>query len=223
MIFVVCQAIIWGYLKGTLRPVIRQSPQGQGSAEAEANAATVNLARAGDQEALRRLYEQHHRRIYNLIYRMMRKREDAIDLTAETFLRAFQNLKHLKTDEAFGGWLRKVAVNLCLDQIKRRTPLTTSLEKMASAEEGTGRPVEPADTLRGPEEKLIARELGEQVHEALAMLSPDHRAVILLHHMDGKEVKEIAAIMDCSEGTVKSRLARARENLRQLLDKYLKS
>jgi RNA polymerase sigma-70 factor (ECF subfamily) len=198
------------------------SPEERDQNTAEA-AAVVSLAREGDQEALRRLYDTHYRRIYNIVYRMVGKREDAVDLTADAFLRAFQNLKHLKTDEAFGAWLRKVAVNLCLDRIKRKAPPTFSLDTAGPPHEEKARPIEPADDTRGPDEKLLAKELGERVHEALAMLTPVHRAVILLHHVDGKEVREIAAIMDCSEGTVKSRLGRARENLRQLLEDYLKS
>jgi len=183
----------------------------------------VRLARSGDQEALRSLYERYYRRIYNLIFRMIGKREEAVDLTADTFLKAFQNLKHLKTDEAFGAWLKRVAVNLCLDHLKRKSLPTLSLEAMASPKEEGRRPAEPAEGGRGPEERLLSAELGERVQEALALLTPTHRAVLLLHHLDGREVREIAEIMGCSEGTVKSRLGRARENLRRLLEEYVRS
>ena len=209
--------------EGTLTPVIRPIPPRDNAIEAAASAAMVGLARAGDQEALRELYERHHRRIFNLVYRMVGKREEAVDLTAEVFLRAFQNLKHLKTDEAFGGWLRRVAVNLCLDYGKRKAVPTLSLDMLADPEEGRRRPSEPAEPGRGPEQLLVAEELSGKVQEALAQLSTTHRAVILLHHLDGKEVREIAQIMHCSEGTVKSRLGRARENLRKLLLDYVKS
>lgn len=193
----------------------------EGGADLSALAETVKRARKGDPEALRTLYEEHYRRIFHLVYRMVHRREEAIDLTAEAFLKAFSNLKRLKTDEAFGAWLRKVATNLCLDYIKRKTLPTLSLETLASSEEGERAPVEPADTGRGPERDLVTKELGERVQEALDMLSPVHRSVILLHHVDGRQVKEIAEIMDCSEGTVKSRLGRARENLRRILQEYL--
>lgn len=196
----------------------------EGILDATAAAVTVSQARTGDPEALRTLYERHYRSIYNVVYRMVNRREDAVDLTAEVFLRAFQNLKHLKTDEAFGGWLRRVAVNLCLDHVKRKAPPTISIDTTYSGdEESERRTMEIADGARGPDKLILADEMGEQVQEALAALSPNHRAVILLHHVDGKEVKEIAQIMGCSEGTVKSRLGRARENLRSLLQDYMRS
>ncbi len=190
---------------------------------ATAVAVTVSRARGGDAEALRLLYEQHYRAIYNLVYRMVGRREEAVDLTAEVFLRAFRSLKRLKTDEAFSGWLRRVAVNLCLDNAKRKSLPTLSLEQMRSPEGGERAPSEPPEPGRGPEEKLLAAELSERVQGALALLNPVHRAVVLLHHLDGREVREIAEIMGCSEGTVKSRLGRARENLRRLLEGYVKS
>jgi len=204
--------------------VIRQLPPGKDCAEQAgvAIAALVGRARAGDAEALRLLYEQHQRAVYNLVYRMVGRREEAVDLTAEVFLRAFQNLRRLKTEAAFAAWLRRVAVNLCLDQAKRKSLPTVPLGETGPEEEGERRPTEPSHPGRGPEERLLAEELGERVRKALALLSPVHRAVILLHHLDGREVREIAAIMGCSEGTVKSRLGRARENLRRLLEEYVK-
>jgi RNA polymerase sigma-70 factor, ECF subfamily len=204
--------------------VIRQIPTKENLAQETAeNALLVNRARHGDKEAFRLLYEKYYRSIYNLIYRMVGRREEAADLTGEVFLRALQGLKNLKTDEAFGGWLRRVAMNLCLDAAKRKKLPTMSLDATSIQADGSERqPLEVPDTGRGPELEAMTEELSERVHHALAHLSPDHRAVILLHHLDGRDVKEIAQIMGCSEGTVKSRLGRAREHMRKLLEGYVK-
>lgn len=183
----------------------------------------VARARTGDKEAFRQLYDRHYRSIYNLIYRMVGRQEEAADLTADVFVRALQGIKHLKTDEAFGGWLRRVATNLCLDHAKRKKLPTLSLDATNAGPDGEERQgIEIADNSHTPEQEAITGELSDKVHTALSMLTPTHRAVILLHHMDGKDVREIAQIMHCSEGTVKSRLGRARENMRRILEGYVK-
>ena len=202
--------------------MIRLLQTGEEEREGAAALALVGRARAGDQEALRLLYERHQRPIYNLVYRMV-GREEAADLTAEAFLRAFRGLKKLKTDEAFASWLRRVAVNLCLDHVKRKKLPTVSLDAARSqGDEGEQSYLEVTEPGRGPEQRILSGELAEKVQQALLSLSPEHRAVIILHHLEGREVQEIAEIMKCSEGTVKSRLGRARENLRKMLEEYVK-
>jgi RNA polymerase sigma-70 factor (ECF subfamily) len=182
----------------------------------------VVRARAGDAEAFRQLFEAYQARIYNYLWQMVRDEELAADLTQETFIRAYRSLAELRDPGAFQSWLYRIAVNLVRDERKRAQVPTVSLEA-PDEEEGSGEDPgsEFADWSSNPERELMRRELAQAVERAVAHLAPEHREVIVLHHLRGLEVRDIARILQVAEGTVKSRLGRARALLRRQLASWV--
>jgi RNA polymerase sigma-70 factor (ECF subfamily) len=177
----------------------------------------VRRAQAGDVEAFEKLFNQYHRGIYNTVYQMVRSDADAADLTQDVFVRAWKALPRLEAPEAFTSWLYRIATNLTRNWIRDNTRVRQeSLDQpFGEDEEGGGREI--PDLSSDPAAAAQTRDVQEVVQRAVEGLSPDHRMVVTLHHLDGMPVEEIAAIMKCSVGTVKSRLSRARDHLRRKL------
>jgi RNA polymerase sigma-70 factor (ECF subfamily) len=137
------------------------------------------------------------------------------------FVRAFRALPRLQSPEAFTSWLYRIAVNLGRNHLRDAARARTeSLELGGDEDEGGGQR-EIADTTGNPEALALSKDMGRRVRQAIATLSEDHRTVIALHHLEGVSVEEIAQIMNCSVGTVKSRLSRARDHLRRKLAAYV--
>lgn len=178
----------------------------------------VRRAQAGDLEAFERLFEQYQRGIYNLIFQMVRSESDAADLTQDVFIRAWKSLPRLEAPEAFTSWIYRIAANLSRNWIRDNTRVRVdSLDQPYSSEEDEGGTREVADFSADPASVTQTQAVRETVQRAIEGLSPDHRMVVTLHHIDGMPVEDIAKIMKCSVGTVKSRLSRARDHLRRKL------
>lgn len=148
---------------------------------------------------------------------MTGSREDALDLAQEAFLRAFVSLKDFRGDCSFSTWLYRIASNVCLDHLrKRQKAIVTSLDRPVTLEEGeTQRQV--TDSGDGPEEIAERREVCELVRKGIDSLQPDHRLVVILRDIQDLSYDEISCVLNCSLGTVKSRLNRARAALRERL------
>jgi RNA polymerase sigma-70 factor (ECF subfamily) len=182
----------------------------------------VRLAQSGDLHAFEQLFQQYHRGIYNTIFQLVRNETDATDLTQDVFVRAFRALPRLQSPEAFTSWLYRIAVNLGRNHLRDAARARTeSLELGAGDEEDVGGQREIADSTGNPEVLALSKEMSRRVRQAIGTLSEDHRTVIALHHLEGMSVEEIARIMECSVGTVKSRLSRARDHLRRKLAAYV--
>jgi RNA polymerase sigma-70 factor (ECF subfamily) len=177
----------------------------------------VRRARKGDPSAFSLLVSAHEKRIYNLALRMTCSPEDAMDVAQEAFLKAFTSLRDFRGDCSFSTWLYRIASNVCLDQLRKRHRVAvTSLDKPVTTCEGqAGRQV--ADPGDGPEEMAERREVQDAVRASIESLQPEHRIVILLRDIHGLSYDEISTILNCSLGTVKSRLNRARGSLRRAL------
>ena len=182
----------------------------------------VEQARRGDTGAFDRLIVRYQRRVYSVCYNMTSSHEDADDLVQETFTKAYRSLHRFHGRSTFYTWLYAIASNLALNVLrKRKRRPTSSLD--ALDEEGFAN--DPAfidhgitgDTPR----RVRMREIQEKLNEALGELSEDHRAVIVLHDIEGVPHTEIARILGVSEGTVRSRLFYARRLLQGLLSDYL--
>ncbi len=169
----------------------------------------VALARAGDRAAQRRLFDAWQAPLYNYLRQMTRDDDAAADLTQETFVRAFRNLPRLRHEEAFRGWLYRIAHNLVRDRVAQ--PPVEPLDETN----------EPPDPRSAVELRLEQQELRDAVDGALATLPAAHREVVVLHHLQGLDVDAIAATLRVPSGTVKSRLARARETLRRKLTPFV--
>lgn len=191
------------------------------SEEAERLQELVLRARSGDVEAFGSLYRSHQAGIYTFILSQVRERELAADLTQEAFVRAWQSLRRLRSPDAFRGWLHRIAGNLVRDEVKSgRARLEVTEATLTADEEGFGLDFSPAEG-DGPEEAAVSAELKQHISRALAELSPEHRAAVVMHHVEGMSVEEIAEAAGVRPGTVMSRLARARAVLRERLGPYV--
>lgn len=178
----------------------------------------VQAAQKGDQDAFARLVEQNQGKIYNLCYRMTGSADDAADLTQEAFLNAWRGLSKFGGQSAFSTWLYRLATNACIDFLrreKRRATLSMTVEDG----EDDGYQAQLPDERWSPERELERKEASRALQEGLLSLSPEHREVLLLRETEGLSYQEIARCLSLEEGTVKSRIARARLALRDFLVK----
>ncbi len=179
----------------------------------------VAEARTGSLEAFETLYRTHHPGIYAFIRSQVREAELAADLTQQTFVRAWEALPRLRASGAFRGWLHRIAANLVRDEAKSgRARLEVSVTALTVDEDDP--PVEFVSA-KTTETIAVENELRSEVRSALGRLSPEQRAVVVMHHLEGMSVTEIAWALGVPPGTVMSRLARARETLRQRLARYV--
>jgi len=183
--------------------------------------ALVARARDGDVAAFEEIYRRYERRIYNTVYQVVRNDDDAADITQEAFIRAYRSLKNLRSDEAFTSWLFRIAINLSRNHLRSRPHFRIeSLDEYATSEDDE-QELQIPDSTHDPARTAESRELQSVVRRAVATLSPAHREVITLHHLEQMRVDDIARILDCSVGTVKSRLSRARDELKRKLRSYV--
>jgi len=179
----------------------------------------VEKAQAGDREAFRQLFERYHRRIYNCAAYMLGSADDAADATQEAFVKAWGGLRRLRDPQALEGWLYRIARNAVHDLARRRR---------ASREARSGEDAEVALQLAANEDRgeaatagLERWELAQTVRVAIQSLPEIHREAVVMYHLEGMAVKEIAVVLEVPEGTVLSRLARAREALKRKLGPYV--
>lgn len=176
----------------------------------------VLRAQKGDMGAFEELVARHRDKIYARAYSMMRNEEEAIDLSQEAWVKAWQRLAQFQGDSSFATWLTRIVINLCLDQIRRqKRQRAESIEAMDDELGGVERQMEPIIT--NPTERLERGELRKRIDEAMSKLSHEHRTVLVLHEFEEMEYKEIAKTMGCSIGTIMSRLFYARRRLASLL------
>lgn len=180
------------------------------------DAELVAAAGRGDQAAFGALVERYQAMAYSLAYRMTGCAEDAEDLTQEAFLNAWRGLARFQGQSSFSTWLYRLTANACIDFL-RREKRRASLSMTLDGEEDDDRQTEVPDERWSPERELEKNEARAALDRGLAALSPDHRAVLLLREVQGLSYAEIAQALELEEGTVKSRIARARLALRDLL------
>jgi RNA polymerase sigma-70 factor (ECF subfamily) len=182
----------------------------------------LTRAKEGDRKAFEEIYQMYHRRIYNAVYGMLGDADDAQDVTQDVFIRLHYALPTLRADEAFSTYLYRIALNLCRDRARRKKRVRfQSIDTPRAGEDGDVEPMDFPDLAKLPEEKMTNDELQLRVREAVKTLSHDHKTVIMMHHFQGMEVNDIARILDIPTGTVKSRLARGRDQLHRKLRGYL--
>jgi len=183
---------------------------------------TLQRAKEGDKKAFEEIYQLYHRRIYNAVYGMLSDPDDAQDVTQDVFMRLHDALPTLRADEAFSTYLYRIALNLCRDRARRKKRVRfQSMDTPRADSEGDVEPMEFPDAGKLPEETLANDELQTRVRQAVQTLSTDHKAVIVMHHFQGMEVNDIANILKVPTGTVKSRLARGRDQLHRKLKSYV--
>ncbi len=185
----------------------------------------VEQARRGDKEAFRELFERYQKKVMSLALGMVNNVDDAMEIVQDTFVKAYENLEGFKGESSFYTWLFRITVNRAIDlrRHRRRNP-TVGLQD----EFGFPDSDEPYDeVLADPEAKtdpvrqVESREIGTRVAEAISELTPYHKAVILLREIEGLSYEEISRVLQCSKGTVMSRLHYARKKLQSKLKDLL--
>jgi RNA polymerase sigma-70 factor (ECF subfamily) len=171
--------------------------------------ALIRHARRGDLPAYGDIVRRYQGSVFNVCYRIMGERQSAEDLTQDTFIRAHQRLDTYDESRPFGPWIRRIAANLCINELNRNKQLVFSLNEQMDT---------PTEIItRGPEEAQVSREVRQKVREAIVELPPHYRAVIELRHFQELSYKEISQALSIPLSDVKSHLYRARQTLAQRL------
>jgi len=176
----------------------------------------VGWAQQGDTEAFEQLVFRHRDKIYARALMMMRNEEEAVDLSQEAWVKAWQRLHQFHGESSFATWMTRIVINLCLDQIRRQKKMRAeSIEQLEEDAGGVERQM-PVEYIN-PTEGLEKSELRKRIDEAMSKLTDAHRTVLVLHEFEGMQYKEIADRIGISIGTVMSRLFYARRRLASLL------
>jgi len=168
--------------------------------------ALVTASQAGDLEAFKSLFEQHRRTVLGIAYNYVKNLEDAEDILQETFIKAHHSLHQFKThDQArFSSWLYRIGVNCSIDHVRKQKRKKEKISAMKDLHQGIAQR-NPSD----PEYRRHMKEIRQKVDQAMTKLSPRQRMIFQLKHDQQFSIKEIAAVMECSEGSIKKQLFRA--------------
>jgi len=169
----------------------------------------------GSTNAFGVLVRRYQDRLFHTVYRMVENAEDAQDIVQEAFLNAYQSLDGFKGDSLFFTWLYRIAVNTAIS-MKRKQRVVLSIDGTRSGEQGI-EPLDPSELSR-PGHALEQAEQERRIQQALSRLSPEHRAVLVMKDMEGQKYETLADVLGVPIGTIRSRLHRARLELRQLLE-----
>jgi RNA polymerase sigma-70 factor (ECF subfamily) len=187
-----------------VRPRADRSREEEKSMEHKSEEQTwIARAQAGDQEAFNNLVWMYQTAVYNLAYRMMGDRMEAEDAAQETFVRAYTRLSTYDPQRKFASWLLAIASHYCIDRLRRRRFTWLPLDELPPWDQ-------PGGERDQPEAATLQRESQDELHELLGTLPPDYRAAVTLYYWNDLSYREIAEVMDTTEGAIKSRLFRAR-------------
>lgn len=179
--------------------------------------ALIDEALSGKQSSYEKLMKKYYQMIYNLVYRMISKKEDVEDLTQEAFIKAFNSLQNFDKQFAFSTWRFKIATNNAIDYLRKKKLYTFSIDKEIQADDSDYK-FEIPDHENKPDKHILDDQLKQIINEAIETLPPKYKSVIVLRHKEEKEYEEIAKELKIPLGTVKAHIFRGRE----LLNKYLK-
>ncbi|MFP6886005.1 MAG: sigma-70 family RNA polymerase sigma factor [Opitutales bacterium] len=200
---------------GTITETTTSPPQ-------EYDASLVERAQKGDLVAFDSLTIKYRQRLLSVIYNMTSNREDAADLTQEAFVKAFRSIGKFKGKSSFFTWLYRIGVNVTLSHLQKNKARRFFSFENLSEEVNQETAFEVLASRSKTERPTLLNELQEKLNEALQKLSNKHRTIVVLFEIEGLSHKQIAEIMKCSEGTVRSRLHYAKQQLQAYLSDYLK-
>lgn len=172
----------------------------------------------GDADAFNELVRRHHAKIYGLAYRILGHPEDAADATQEIFLEAYKSIRSFRFESKFSTWLYSIGINICQQYIRKSDSRQRTLKAYTESLEERG----GLHSTESPDRSVLKTERDSIIQEAIDQLPPKQRAVVTLFYMQHLKYREIAEILDCSEGTVASRLNTAIGNLKSKLKKQQK-
>ena len=178
----------------------------------------VTRSQAGDTAAFNELVTRYRSRAFSMIYQMTRNEQDAWDLAQDGFVKAWKSIGRFRGQSSFYTWLYRILMNVTIDSMRRKHVQggTEFDDTIGLRQIEPGAATAPRAELQ-PAEKISDKEIRERIDSAIAKLSPEHRAAIVMREIDGLEYSEIAEQMDCSISTVMSRLFYARKKLQALL------
>ncbi len=185
--------------------------------------ALLEATRIGDEDAFAELVGRYRNPITNYIYRMTNDYDGAVDLAQETFVRVYRAAERYQTTYAFSTYIYRIATNLAISELrKRKRRKLVSLTGFFQSRDG-GEPVEfnPPDLKPLPDRELVDTERRKAVQRAISTLPDKYRAPLILRDVEGKSYEDISRILETSEGTIKSRISRARGFLREKMTAYL--
>jgi len=197
-----------------------QQPQESSPAIEDPDADLVARWQAGDQEAFATLVRRHESRVFRMLFRMLGTREEAEDATQEAFLSLHRHGKRFRREARFSTFLYRVAANAALNR-RRSLGRARAREKALAVRQAAGSDLPSAP--RDPEGAASGAEVQSAVQEALSTLPPDLRLAVVLYDIEGQSYREIAVALEIPEGTVKSRIHRGRQALREQLSAYVRS
>jgi len=184
-------------------------------------ASLIEQSKAGDIESFEKLIVTHQKKVFNIAYRVLGNLEDANDVTQEALIKAYRGIKNFNGKSSFSTWLYTIVNNACIDFMrKNRKTNLTYLDREYETEESNYK-IQVYSNGETPEELFEKKEVQRIVREAINRLSYEHRRIIVLRDIQQFTYQEIAEILNCSEGTVKSRISRARKNLKILIQEKL--
>lgn len=198
----------------------RRNRNGVEAIPVELTDTAADTYRSEERQAFDELVHRYHRQAYNIAYRMTGNHADAEDLTQEAFIRAFRFFGQYKRELPFDSWLYKIMSNVFVDTLRRRPKAQVrSLDAPVVTEDGEAS-LEIPDNAAGPEETVLSEEMDHRIQAALNSLSEDFRLAVIYADVEGLSYEEIAEAMQCSIGTVRSRLHRGRKMLRDRLKNF---
>ena len=180
----------------------------------------VEAVRRGDRDAFRTLFDRYHRRAYALAFGVLRHPEDALDVVQDAFIKAHKYLDKFEGNSSFYTWLYRIVMNLAIDHLrKHRRIKPVELDEQKLDDTAGDDVLLPKILGSNPGRALMDKQIRARIDQALATLSDNHRAVLIMRELEGMSYEEMAQAMGCSKGTIMSRLFHARKNMqRQLLD-----
>ena len=179
----------------------------------------VKQCQAGDTQAFDKLVSRYRTRVFGMIYNMVRNEQDAWDLAQDSFVKAWKSIGRFRAQSSFYTWIYRIVMNVTIDWVRKKQVKGTGTEFDDAVQlkeiDPASRTSPRAEAL--PHERMERAEVRARIEEAIAQLSPEHRAVILMKETEDMQYHEIAEALDCSIGTVMSRLFYARKKLQNLL------
>ncbi|MDB5121711.1 MAG: sigma-70 family polymerase sigma factor [Sphingobacteriales bacterium] len=192
------------------------------SANAKNDFNLVCRAKEGEQKAFAELMQRYKESIYFMSLKMVNNKDDAMDMTVETFGKAFENIEKYKPDFAFSTWLFRIATNNCIDFIRKKRLNVVSMDSMVD-DEGDDRPLQIRSDTLDPEEISIKKQQNEKLKDIVDKLPSRYRTLIILRYFDELSYEEIANQLDLPLGTVKAQLFRARDLLSNVMNQKKKN
>lgn len=169
----------------------------------------------GSDSAFETLVRKYEKPVSTCVYSIVGNSEDVLDVSQETFLKVYKSISSFKGDSEFSTWLYRIAKNTALDFVRRRKQTSVSID--SSGEENEGFDIPDESTYASPEKSVLQNERKRILYSALEKLSDEHREIIILRDLNDYSYEDIASKLEIEAGTVKSRLFRAREQLRKIL------